>query len=269
MNGELAQLICLASYGSAWLAAGGRQEPPALDRDNSTFQFVGSVVFRFDETAPGQEPEAADDVARWLLGLRERDVARLWLVLPEPRPVTGPGTAVTDEHMLAGFANAGRQSLLAACRDRPETWRAAWTVGDPRRLDRRIWSVDYRGGHADSAAPQRPDLAVAGQVLAEALRAAKSFAAGQDLPEWAGWFDRALAGDGSIPVHPDMLPPGWPEGQRHLAAMAAQAWVFGGMGSWNDLTFGDPGVEAEYGEVSRCLYAAVLAAFAASVNGAA
>jgi hypothetical protein len=36
--------------------------------------------------------------------------------------------------------------------------------------------------------------------------------------------------------------------------------VFGGMGSWNDLTFGDPGVEAEYGEVSRCLYAAILAA---------
>ncbi len=66
-----------------------------------------------------------------------------------------------------------------------------------------------------------------------------------------------------------MLPPWWPEGQRHLAAMAAQARVFGGTGSWNDLAFGDPGVDAEYGEVSRCLYAAVLAAFAASVDGAA
>jgi hypothetical protein len=47
VNGELAQLICLASHGTVWLAGGSGQDPPTLDRDNSTFRYVGSVSFRF------------------------------------------------------------------------------------------------------------------------------------------------------------------------------------------------------------------------------
>ena len=53
---------------------------------------------------------------------------------------------------------------------------------------------------------------------------------------------------------------------QQLAAMAARAWVFGGMGSWNDLGFELRAVEAEYDEVSRNLYAAVLLALLASAN---
>lgn len=41
---------------------------------------------------------------------------------------------------------------------------------------------------------------------------------------------------------------------------------FRGYGSWNDLGFVDRVVAAEYEEVSRNLYAAVLAALLASVN---
>lgn len=266
MNGELAQLISLATYGSVWLATDGSEDPPLLDRDNSTFQFVGSVAFRFGGPAPGRKPEA-HDVAGWLRQLRDRQIARLWLLLPEPRAVAGPGPAVTDQHMLAGFANAGRQSMLAVGGRQPEEWRGAWSVGAPHAPDRRIWSVRYEGAYADAVPPHGASLAEAGERLAEALGAARSFAVRHGLPEWADWFGRALASDGNIPFHADMLPPGWPEGHRQLGATAAQAWVFGGMGSWNDLAFADPGVEAEYGEMSRCLYAAVLAAFAVSVNG--
>jgi len=48
--------------------------------------------------------------------------------------------------------------------------------------------------------------------------------------------------------------------------MAVKAWVFGGVGSWNDVYYQDPEAAAEYAAVSRNLYGAVLLALVASVN---
>jgi len=58
VNGELAQIICLATRGSTWLADASRAAPPALDRDNSTFQYVGSLQFRFRDGQAGPESRA-------------------------------------------------------------------------------------------------------------------------------------------------------------------------------------------------------------------
>lgn len=264
MNGELAQVICLASHGSSWLAQDGHSDPPALDRENSTFKFVGSLRFHLAGRAPGQESHA-DTVTDWLRQLRDHGVGRLWLVIPEAKPVTGLGQPV-GEHMLVGFVNAGRWGLAATGGRQPEMWRASWGVGDRSAPEHRIWSVDYQGAYLDQVVPQRPDLCTAREQLAKALEAAHEFAARQNLDTWPGWFERALASSRDIPYHPDMLPPVYSSEARHLAAMAAQAWVFGGMGSWNDLGFEDRAVEAEYEEVSRNLYAAVLLALLASVN---
>lgn len=100
MNGELAQVICLSGYGSSWLAKPALSDPPTLDRENSTFQFVGSLEFRLPG-GPAAFELLADTVADWLRQLRDRGVARLWLVIPEAKTVTGPGSRV-DEQMLAG-----------------------------------------------------------------------------------------------------------------------------------------------------------------------
>ena len=48
--------------------------------------------------------------------------------------------------------------------------------------------------------------------------------------------------------------------------MATRAWVFGGMGSWNDLVFAARTEEDEYNRLSAKLYLAVLGAFVAAVN---
>jgi hypothetical protein len=168
--------------------------------------------------------------------------------------------------MLAGFANAGRWGVAATGRQQPEMWRASWAVGDRSASEHRIWSVHYQGAYLDQVVPQRPGSRCAQERLAEALEAAREFAARQNLGTWPGWFERALASGRDIPYHPDMLPPAYTSEAHHLAAMAAQAWVFGGMGSWNDLGFKDRAVEAEYEEVSMKLYAAVLLALLASVN---
>jgi hypothetical protein len=51
VNGELAETIALATHGSAWLAGLLPDDALALERGNSTFQYVQSVSFLFEDTA--------------------------------------------------------------------------------------------------------------------------------------------------------------------------------------------------------------------------
>jgi hypothetical protein len=50
---------------------------------------------------------------------------------------------------------------------------------------------------------------------------------------------------------------------RRLLAIATNSWVFGGIGSWNDLGFVE---DQRYQSVSEPLYGAMMNAFLASVN---
>lgn len=264
MNGELAQIVYLASHGSSWLSSDEPEAPPAdLGQESWAFQFVGSLEFSLT-AGPGKLYEATT-AAEWLAQLRSRGAARLWLAIPEARAVTIGGTEA-GEHQLAGFSNAGRWSLIAAGRQRPEIWRPVWTVGDRSAPDRRIWSVRYEGARVDRAMPQCPDLQAAATQLSWALVEAHDFAARQGLAEWSGLFGQILAADGDAPDRAHLLPPRYSAAAHRLLAEADQAWVFGGMGSWNDLGFPDQAVEQEYQEVSRALYSAVLNAVLASTN---
>jgi len=53
---------------------------------------------------------------------------------------------------------------------------------------------------------------------------------------------------------------------RQIYAAACQSWVFGGMGSWNDLVFQDPIENSEYEDLSRQLYEAINSGIELSVN---
>jgi hypothetical protein len=121
-----------------------------------------------------------------------------------------------------------------------------------------------------SVVPPRPALAASADRLAAILVSAEAFAAEHDLSTWADWFrDASQLGqtsDAQAPYHPDMLPAaGFEPFARQLLAMATRAWVFGGMGSWNDLGYADLDNES-YSTITRELYAAVLGAFVAVVN---
>jgi hypothetical protein len=207
----------------------------------------------------------ASTASEWLLQLRERGAVRLWLAIPEARAVT-VGGAETGEHQLSGFANAGRWSLMAAGRQRPEIWRPVWTVGDRSAPDQRIWSVRYEGARVDRIMPQCPDLQAAATQLSWAVVEARDFAARHELARWADLFEQILSADGDAPDRAHLLPPRYSGAAHRLLAEADQAWVFGGMGSWNDLGFTDPAIEQEYQQISRDLYVAVLTAVLASTN---
>jgi hypothetical protein len=126
--------------------------------------------------------------------------------------------------------------------------------------------VNYVAQDLKEVSAGRPDLTEAENDLQAALTKAYDFAIEQKFDSWAAWFAKAQAADPDMPYHPDMLPEGWPHAAQRCASRAAQAWVFGGMGSWNDIYIPDPEVDARLREVSRELYRSVLVALVAATN---
>ena len=106
-------------------------------------------------------------------------------------------------------------------------------------------------------------------VLATAIEDARAFASSQDLTTWSDVFGKALAileaESPEIPYHPDLLPEEVDLSCRRLMAAAASAYVFGGMGSWNDMWFEDDAA-ASYQDITRSLYQAVMFAIDAAAN---
>jgi hypothetical protein len=240
VNGELEHAIAVIAQGSVWLREGG----PAPEL--AGFPFVGELIFTDAELAPS-------DAAVWLTALRQRGVPRLWMLLERrpPAPIGAP-------HQLAGFVGAGNWVLLGAT----SVWRADWEAAWPDAPDRRIWRVVYRGDEVKPIDPHQPDLAETEAGLRSILTDARDFCRIHDEDTWAEHFDEALRADGAS--HP--LPAAYGRDAQRLVELADRAWVFGGMGSFNDLGFDTESANRAYELVSAHLYGHTLAACVAAVN---
>jgi hypothetical protein len=107
--------------------------------------------------------------------------------------------------------------------------------------------------------------------LRNALENAELFARKAYVDFWADWFVNATTQLDQMepvpPFHPNLLPKtGYNLKSRQAMAAAVQAFVFGGMGSWNDLSFSDEELQNEYVQVTRNLYRAVMATISAATN---
>lgn len=117
------------------------------------------------------------------------------------------------------------------------------------------------------------DLKVVKEQLRHAIIQAEKFSRKPEVNanNWADWFSDAIALLDSInpkiPFHPDMLPDkGFSLGVRQIIASATQAYVFGGVGSWNDLVFEKPEIQEEYEKVTSKLYETVKYALVMASN---
>jgi hypothetical protein len=116
-----------------------------------------------------------------------------------------------------------------------------------------------------------PGLPDAKENLKHALAEAKSFSERASQESCARCFANALVllddPSPAIPFHPDLLPPSFSElSSRQLLAGACQAWVFGGMASWNDLNFANSPLQNDYNSITVNLYKAVTEAITAASN---
>lgn len=258
MNGELAQYFALATHGSAWLQEPDVRTAPALEQSNSTFQFARTVTFA---GVPGTGP--------WLKSLAAQGVDRIWLATPG-QPSTG-GKA-REAHVAAAFVGGMQAGLLTTGPRGSQLWRASWKAGDPAAADRRVWDIDY---HCDDVSftpdPFRFPVTDAKGALDSALEAIAQFSRVHDLRPWDSVFAdaQALLGAESFEdlYHQDLFPEGrYDLASRQLAAAAQSSWVFGGMGSWNDLGFADAATHTEYERLSRELFSALTRGCTAAAN---
>jgi hypothetical protein len=250
MVGSLHSAVYLVAWGNAWaagsLAAADRE---ALERSVGRFTehvFAGA---------------SAHGTAGWFERLDALGATAL-------RVGTANGSAI-----LAGFAGATRTEIVAGRRDgtlvtwRPEEQlhpgrlRPGQTPPDPPPPTwRYVW---HESPPSPGELPEEPDVDAALTRLDAALGWAVAFTAAHGVDDpWGAIFRHAqrVTGDPSLPE------PYGPR-TRTLLGRARAAWVFGGMGSWNDLGFaGDTPETREYVELTDELYAAVVDGAAVAVS---
>lgn len=142
---------------------------------------------------------------------------------------------------------------------RCDRWTGSWEVTAPNHPDKRIWSVVFAGSPALPSPNLGSDLDQARHPLERALSSAISLVdARMHYEFWETVFRdaRALLSSPAprLTYYHELLIPHRSLIARQLLAAACRAWVFGGMGSWNDVGIAD---EPEYQVTTKALYASV------------
>jgi hypothetical protein len=242
MNHPIAQAVSLVCHANAALRGIQAQFWPS----NSTAQFCEFVRFvavertlfvRRRETCVAQTP---DDWFAWLAKMRCVNVrlGAAWAL--EVRTANG----------------------------RRESWTGRWEVGDRNAADSRIWRVWYRSAGRARRSENLP-LGEARAQLTAVLEEIHEFAGAEKVEPFAGSFQHALdslAGGRRTGYHQDLAPTGFLSDEASAVLDACQsAWVFGGMGSWNDLGFKGE-AQRRYLDLSERLLTALTSAIVAAVN---
>src|SRR2546426_2277021 len=276
MQGELALVISLTAYGNEFLASPRESGPPELVGANSTFRYVASLEFhRSEGETPLQsvvegtrrtQPSRLEDLrshqgtSAWFLQLRRAGALRL-------RIVKLPSKLDPPEFHAASFAGGIPWAILVGFPSSSELWVPKWK----HEGGKKPWKV-YVSGFAVTRPPGQAsmELTSAAEFLREVLKRALDLSTRSKL-EWTEDFSQALAlldsRSPEIPHHPDLLPSsGYSLFARQVMASGVRAWVFGGMGSFNDGWFGDPALREEYEALVPSLYGAVVNALLAATN---
>jgi hypothetical protein len=264
VNAILAQAAALAAH------AKSRAADPALGGDaaywasHSTFKYVKSVSFvdrkrRFLRTV---EQEVASAVPEWMARLPIG--ARIELVC-------GGSTTIFPARISSALAGGTREGIFVSSGTASGVWLSDWQLSGDRYPEPGVWRVRYANTHSSRArALATIDEASARlrAVLAELERFARS---DSHLSGWTDTFAGAAAmfdaPEPVAPYHPDILPPdGYTLAARRLLAAAVSAYVFGGMGSWNDVAPSTPEGQSAYRRLSEQLYEAVIGGIVTAVN---
>jgi len=266
MVGTLAQLIALVSNGNAYL--GACDDLQNFYPNNSTFKFCNSIIFvDMKKFLRVTETRVANNPCEWLSWLKHHYCRRLYLRYAATHDPQLP------DHLSVAFAGGGGTwYVVSAFPNSVDYWLNRWEVTDRNAPDKKIWTVTYR-----RVATQKPkletlinDLSPCKKRFESVLKQVEAFAARNDLDYFAQCFQNgleALASDNPmILYHEDLLPDvGFSLEAKQLIAAASAAWVFGGMGSWNDLGF-DGEEQNEYERLSKELYAIINLSIERSVN---
>ena len=269
MTGPIAQFVALACHANAFLRG---LRVPEFFPSNSTCQFCDGIkFFHVSKTLFGKvrQAEVATTPHGWFECIKAEDVPEVRL---SRTPQNDPG--IPDRMSAAFVGGGGTWSLRVTNRKgQAAVWLSKWEVWNQDAPERRIWRVSYgRVPERESRSDPFIDLDGAVARLRVALQDIYTFSEKHDCGGFTICFARAiktLDSRGSSTrhgYHGDLAPEGClPMLARCLLDACQTAWVFGGMGSWNDLGFDGPD-RAEYDRVSERLFTALNEAIYTGAN---
>ncbi len=266
MQAPIAQAVALTLAGNRFLRGG---DVGAFWPEASVFRYCKRVAFvtlSGPDQAPVAEPHADHPLA-WLKKIQAAGASALRLLYV-------PSHDTQRDRETVGLAGGGGRRFVATAKDdKADLWEARWAVGDRKDPAQKIWTVTYgrvaTGFDLTEETPREP--AAVRADLAATLAEIANFAKAQQLHNFAESFRTAMERLAS----PTPLQDGWfktlddKDGldlpARQLLGAAEAAWVFGAMGSWNDLSFQGE-IDETYNDLSNRLFALVNEATVAATN---
>jgi len=267
LQGPIAQAAAVATFCNDILRGYSRENFwPA----STVFKFCKAVRFvaLSGEAAKPTESPFAEDPMQWITRLRQEGTTRLHI---HAFAHDDPGI---NDRMSVGFVGGGGRWLIETQQARvSDLWQARWQSLNKDDPDRKIWDVAYfRIDHGRPHIPlQTRSITALRQDLMMVLSKIEAFAARQKLEHFAGTFRKAtglLSSDHPLSetYHSDLAPtPAIPLEAKQLLAAVQAAWVFGGMGSWNDLGF-DGDDQREYDALSGKLFLLINQTLCSAIN---
>jgi hypothetical protein len=264
IQGTIFQILVLVTHGN--LALSGNFEPDFYPQ-HSAFKFDEFVRFvdweHVDGKWNGNEHPFADTPNDWLAKLKLEHCSGL--------RVARVSIGLSDRKSVGFIGGGGRWLIETVCPGGSDYWEAKWEVGDRNHPDQKIWRVTYgRIARNQRTMPSwSAPVDSLSKELGETLQDAISFSTKHKLDDG---FGKAFASGYSAlkaanePELDGIAPKGQlPLPASRLLAASQAAWVFGGMGSWNDLGFeGDE--QQKYEAISERLFRLMTSSLLAGTN---
>lgn len=267
MNGEIAQTLSLVAYANAFLQG----QDIVFDLEHKTAQFC--KLIEFIEIPQGVDTlreriVLAEEPQSWFELLRKQGVEKVVL-----HYLSSGCDEFPDRQSSAFVGGGGRWVIEAIKGDRSDLWEARWkTEGweNAHTSGFRIWEVYYIlfAKDCNRLAYDYPMMDEVYNILKQTLIDITKFALRQECTaHFSEYYQHALEFLSSEnPLEDlDWLPEGFLLRAQQLVRACYEGWVFGGMGSWNDLVYDDE-TRVRYNKVSDNLYIGICLALIVAVN---
>lgn len=266
MNGEIIQTITLALHAQAAIE-GNNLNTKFLQ--NSAFMYCKSVEFYGDKKAgifrkKVERRTIFSNPLDWINSLNKSNAKRVMVSSLKP-----PQKRNLDPQKSVAFVGGGNYwtiDIFDANQYR-HSFHPTWQIGDRSDPDRKPWHVTYEQIKINPFYDNE-NLRIATEKFRNALDEIGKFSKRDTrLSNWTKIFDKAcrqLDGEDHQIFHPDFVPSYFLSKEATNLIKACQVgWVFGGMGSWNDIWVDDA---EEYQRVSNNYFNAIDLSLTAATN---
>lgn len=264
MQGTIFQILVLVTHGNMVLSG-----QPVADfypqHDSFKFdEYVKFVDLERDGNAWNEKP-FADDPNEWLAKLKSQQCRGLRV-----QRIPTDTKDVSDRMSVALVGGGGRWLIETVCPGGSDYWEAKWEVGDANRPDQKIWRVTYGriARNQKTATTNIPSVDGLSAELGQTLQDAIAFSTKHKLDWFGKAFESgysALKAESEPELNGIALKGQLPLPASRLLSASQAAWVFGGMGSWNDLGF-DGDDQRQYEAISDNLFRLINSSLIATAN---